>query len=703
MTGGMGLHGIAPRHWADDDPVILRPRLRDVPVPRFGNDAWNLSCTKESCNQSPVTLHFSNLPPDRKLTAKEMMARRLNEPSASSRRNRVVKGYAALTCEAMLNFLRAVFAFMDANGIGTIQGLVQDDLDAFHAQLAERLTHEMSRASALQVFVWLWELRDDLTHGGLTFDPWNGRSTIAIAGYVRPDVNATRPVPPKVMSGLLRMAMAYVDDFAGDVIAAERDYSDGTPAPSGGGAPARFAAYVRERRKAGLGLPATVHIGEVKSCQALIAKRAAIPRAWLHTPPGRVALRRAWGDLGPDLACLAPPRHVPAGRSRPWRDAMTIEDMKLECRNLTAAAYLVTAYLSGMRDSEVQDLRRGCIEAERDERGLVVRYRIRGRTFKHRKRPEPRTWVVIEPVARAIGVLERMTEGYHARTGDDHLFVRLHYETKSSALFKEKMNPALRALAAHWNEVLVPRQDGAAPSGGARPTAQPAMEAVPNGPEGPWHLKASQLRRTLAWHIANQPFGEIACMIQFGHAYVQITEGYCGSLEDGFRDEVAKARFLARIGDLTDMMEESSSGVQPAGPMAAELKAVFQEVAAVIGPFPGKRADDKRVRELLRNKAGQMRVGLLAHCFFVPGRARCLRHLEVGERVEPVNGLCDPNCQNACWTKDHVGPWQELEAEAGRLSRLNRISEPQRTVLESQRAQAAAIVRAIREARGGQG
>lgn len=671
-------------------------------MPRFRDDAWNLGCMKESSNAVPVTLHFSRLPPDRKLTAKEMMVLRLNEPSASSRRMKVQKGYSASSCEAMLGHLRAAFSFMDANGIPTVPELKQDHLTIYHEELAERHTHSMSRASALQVFVWLWELRHDLTHGGLNFDPWAGMSMTKVAGYERPEFNATEPVPPIVMCGLLRMALAYVDHFAPDIIQAHRTYSD-PPEPSvESGNASRFARYVGDLKRADRGLPATVHIGVVKPCKALIGKRAGVSRGWLSKPEGIAALKDAWKVLEEEMACLGEPQYVPDGWSKPWRDAMTIEDMKAETRNLTAAVYLVTAYLSGMRDSEVQDLRRGCVTMERDEQGVIVRYRIKGRTFKDKKLPEERDWVVIEPVARAIKVQERLTAGFHARTGDDHLFVRLYYDTKSSAQLKGRMNATLRDLVAHWNDHLA--TGPAAPLASTQDGAprQLSLDRVPDWNGRPWNLTTSQLRRTLAWHIANQPFGEIACMIQYGHAGVQMTEGYCGSPEDGFRDEVARERHEARVGDLTDMFEEASTGVEPAGPMAGELKAVFREVTAVMGQFPGIRADDKRVRELLRNKAHQLRVGVLAHCFFVPGRARCLRHLEVGERKEPVNGLCDPNCQNACWTKDHLHAWEQQEAEAGRLSRrLNSLSEPQLTVLRRQRDQAASIVQAIKEARNG--
>ena len=77
---------------------------------------------------------------------------------------------------------------------------------------------------------------------------------------------------------------------------------------------------------------------------------------------------------------------------------------------------------------------------------------------------------------------------------------------------------------------------------------------IPAGPTGtPWRLTTRQFRRTIAWHIANRPFGTIAGMIQYKHASVAAFEGYAGSSRTGFRAEVGggaparPARRCARV------------------------------------------------------------------------------------------------------------------------------------------------------------
>ena len=74
---------------------------------------------------------------------------------------------------------------------------------------------------------------------------------------------------------------------------------------------------------------------------------------------------------------------------------------------------------------------------------------------------------------------------------------------------------------------------------------------IPGDPEGkPWRITTRQFRRTIAWHIANRPFGTIAGMIQYKHASVAAFEGYAGSSASGFRAEVENQRALGQLDDL---------------------------------------------------------------------------------------------------------------------------------------------------------
>src|SRR3546814_20760293 len=70
---------------------------------------------------------------------------------------------------------------------------------------------------------------------------------------------------------------------------------------------------------------------------------------------------------------------------RPWRVRFDVKTLATEERMLQAAAYIVCAYLTGMRDCEVKAMRRGCLSIARSEAGLIERHRIRSTIYKRRR------------------------------------------------------------------------------------------------------------------------------------------------------------------------------------------------------------------------------------------------------------------------------------------------------------------------------
>jgi hypothetical protein len=103
--------------------------------------------------------------------------------------------------------------------------------------------------------------------------------------------------------------------------------------------------------------------------------------------------------------------------------ALRREDSRTRGTDAQAAAYIVCAYLTGMRDCEVQAMRRGCLSIARSEDGLIERHRIRSTIYKRRAAAgEAASWVTIEPVADAIAVLERLSAGAARASGSDTLW-----------------------------------------------------------------------------------------------------------------------------------------------------------------------------------------------------------------------------------------------------------------------------------------
>ena len=133
--------------------------------------------------------------------------------------------------------------------------------------------------------------------------------------------------------------------------------------------------------------------------------------------------------------------------------------------------------------------------------------------------------------------------------------------------------------------------------------------------------------------------------------------------------------------DILEIYEDYKRGVKPAGPMASELEAEFDNIRVAIGDFRGKVVDERRREKMLEHLRIRLHPGLLADCFFEPKDAACLGHLEDKDRKQPVVGICDPHCSNACWLKKHLSVWEGGLADVQRLANRNRISPIQRQIL----------------------
>src|SRR5450631_3856571 len=184
------------------------------------------------------------------------------------------------------------------------------------------------------------------------------------------------------------------------------------------------------------------------------------------------------------------------------------------------------------------------------------------------------TWIVIAPVAEAIAVLEQLTD-------HDELFWAPCMKRKTvpygavvqSTLFLKTFRDHVNRMAA----------TGAVP-----------IAAIPEVDGAPWPLNSLQFRRTLAWHIANQPFGIVAGKIQYQHVSVTTFEGYAGQSESGFRSEIEAERQLQQMEDIVDRYEDYCRGVKATGPGAAHIGGVFAQVQQEWGDFPGRIVDRGR-------------------------------------------------------------------------------------------------------------
>ena len=205
--------------------------------------------------------------------------------------------------------------------------------------------------------------------------------------------------------------------------------------------------------------------------------------------------------------------------------------------HLSTACFVVIAYLSGMRPGEALTLRRGCVGHD----AVTGLWLLRGKKWKgavdgsgaKRAEGEDRAdpWIVIEPVARAVAVLERLHD-------QPLLFPTTFIPTAvARALARDRIGKARTntVMTIHIGRLVSWVNDYCAARG--------RDEQIPPDPSGRL-FGPSRFRRTLAWHIVRRPRGLVAGAIQYGHVQVQITLGYSGSYASGFPDEHAFETWL---------------------------------------------------------------------------------------------------------------------------------------------------------------
>jgi hypothetical protein len=683
---------ITSRYRRHDDLVLATQALKagtnENTLSRYGDDRWDLAPAifRENVPRALKTLNFAALhDPLQRMTAKEFLWARLNAPSPYLTQARM----APTSARAALADLARFMAFVSRHvGMFALSKVDQIALDAYLAELrgepgrtAERVAHLLDTPIDLDRYSQF------LTLGGFSCRPWRGRAAVRVAGLPRQPQSAdnrTPRIPEPVIGALLRWSLKYVEHFAADIFAARTEYEAlkaRTPEIVAMTTLLdRVDAYIGRRCADGRGIPVRAHdrggrrMEGVSTSGAinfhLIAMQIGCnKRLLIDYPVPRARFARAIARLGSEIGGMDTAISSDPGTGLPWRERFDERCLAEEERMLQASAYVVCAYLTGMRDSEIQAMRAGCCSVSRSADGIIERYRIKSVTYKGTDRSGEETeWVTVAPVARAIDVMERLTAPQRQKRGTDTIWQNLSMTRGDDAELRGNVIRLLNDLRDHLDTLA---SDG---------------PAIPVIEEEPWWFTPRQFRRTLAWYIANRPFGTVAGKIQYKHASIAMFEGYAGAIPSGFRREVEQERALGQLDDVVEHYEQAiRHGFAPSGPAAARLRSEFARIRDELGDFPGHIVDAQRLRAMLSHLGPTLHVGLLADCFFDPDTALCLdRENATADRSAPALSHCRPDCcPNACVTRRHLAPWQISIAEGEELLATQRLSPLQRQVITS--------------------
>lgn len=666
--------------WPGPDTLVLvnrdlRPETDTSRLSRFRDDRWDLNPAIFEDHRGSVSLTFAKVPDELKEGTKYYFWQLLN-----CTEHRKIRGSGRVSVQTVYlvlgHALLPVLKWLAEHGITAFCEITPAVLDDFLDQLVDGIESEAETLDGAYRQITevrrLWAYRDILPPAMRMPDapPWGGEDCHQLLGRGRKfGQNRTRRIAEPTMQMLLRWAIRFVEDFSDDILAAygERQILHD-----------RMPEVRRE-----LGIQASADrprhgLGEVAQKMAAYLddlRERGEPLPGIRRSDGRLEIR--WRHLAAIVDAASSVRQGGTGRmviesglpigehtyvgtltgsldGQPWRsERIHYEEAPQLARLLATACFVVVAYLSGARPGEVLNLRRGCITHD-SKTGLWL---MEGLYFKGAededgtKIPEGEIrhdpWVVIEIVARAVDVMERLHPRplVFPRSIDPHTRKWSTQKRHGGARTTHGIVKDLTAFVTWVN---------------AHCDALGRLDAIPADKHK--SLAPSRFRRTLAWFIRRQPRGLIAASIQYGHAHTRMLQGYAGTFESGFPDEFAFEDWLFRMEGLAEDEQKLADGEHVSGPAADAYR--FR-VTTASREFAGRvLTSDRQARDLVGNPLLQIHHGQGMTCVFNPATAACqLRGTADDPMVTPDLDDCRPRCPNLARTDRDIEHVREQAAD----------------------------------------
>ncbi|UOQ60657.1 hypothetical protein MUN76_01335 [Leucobacter rhizosphaerae] len=630
----------------------LRPGYRLEDTARFDEDNWPLAPASLQQQERGLTLRFGTVPELHRTALKRLCHAMLSSvPLGDEPRPRV-----SSVTTTFYN-LRVFLRWLDLEYPQTrLPEILSRHLEQYQRHLLKSFANPHRRFALRSSVNKLWAYRSALAKEGLAHDP---RET---PGWSEPDPdrgreNTTDRIPESVHSRVLVWALRFVDEFSGDIIHAIQRWKEIRRPTGSRSAIKKPYAYQQDRIRAYLdaartnnrplpGVDGIVHLNA-------IAHQIGCDRTSLERQ--RHEISQIAEQTG--VSAYAELDIYVQGRldGKPWIAGVSLSTSHFDsltslARMLQIACYIVIAFLSGMRDSELKHLKAGCCTISRDANGRTYRCTVKSTAFKGEidDHGTTATWVIGEPAARAIRVLEQAHAAISTPT--PWLFAPFKVGPGAGSAGRGGNHaltlPATNQQLAHfvtWINEYCKRHD--------RP------DPIPQFNGRTWKLSTRQFRRTLAWYIARRPGGSIAGAIAYRHHSIQMFEGYAGTSDSGFRGEVEAEQSLARGEHMLEMIDrhDHSELIGPAAEIAQERLTAFREHAK----FQGVVATDRRqLLRLIGRDDPAIYPDRYVTCVYDPAKALC-RNLTGTADEKPNLPACKPlACRNVALDAENCETWK---------------------------------------------
>lgn len=340
----------------------LRPGVLLKGTSRFDDDIWDLTPALHKLHDRAQRLHFASLPTRYQHAAKVLCHAVLSGPLPPGE-----KRPKLCTVRSMFSSLKDLSTWLDEHGGPPIAALTGDDLQAYQKHLLKKYPDtESVRSQRRRAVRYFWRFRASLGEEALSFDPFH------LDDWGEPKAtsteNATARIPEEAHGRLLTWALRFIDDFADDILVADtawrasRQLLGAREWSLKHGRPIRKAVEELLAEHIAQGRPLPGHRGRANRLQIGVQLGTTASAIWF----ARGMLDEAAAIVGvEERTCMAVPITATVD-GKPWLNGVTTyhlhdDSLFALARMLQTACYIVIAFLSGMRDSEVKHLRRGCL------------------------------------------------------------------------------------------------------------------------------------------------------------------------------------------------------------------------------------------------------------------------------------------------------------------------------------------------------
>lgn len=678
---------LASDFWSDGAAVLQSSSLEsNHEVPRFGERRiWALDALGVPRNaRSRMRIHFSRFEGEWNLRAREIAMARLNPAHEVVRdAGLYLKGkplHPATINARLLGVLRFSRWLEREHPLLSIGDVTQAHLDSFLDPIRAN-----RGASTVKVMITslreLFDLRLVLTGDVLSFRPWGDVDATKLSGQRAHGELATAPIPPHAWWPILRASWRYIDVFAPDILAAEKE----------------LARQSTRRVRYDRGDIEDEFIRWLTADDSYVPVHRSVPDGYRHGlinwhalsmmvsrggstgvfAPGNSEGRRrrqrvrdavATGKISTVVGGLRVETAQVTrrdGSQGPWIDGWDARTIDEQRAALMGACLVLCLALTMMRSSEILSIRKGAITTHYG--APAVRAKLR----KLRGRGEDHKWWITEPVVKALRIAESLSTG-------DYVFSSLK---PGSVDFYPGVR--IRSFFSVVNRI--------ADSAGLDPI--PDINVTPH-----------MFRRTMAIIAGQQPDGEIALGLQLKHVarralansttsgYAATTADWAAEFEHELQESVA-SKLVAQ------WSEGSLRGARLAGAGAQKFRAGLEEAAAVasVSPAGPQTGDQRLLRTLLRDEFSTLRWGTVNHCLGVLEQAACLRGVPEDVASHGVMpNRCDPTgCANSVITSEHKAVWVAEEKDLREKLKDRRMAPHHRRQLDGELREVRDVLRRL--------